>query len=154
MEVILVKEVERLGKAGQRASVNAGYARNFLFPRSLAVPATRAAGTTAQARLDAQIRTADRAFQKASELARRLAEISCVLPIRVGEQGKLYGAVTAAHIVRALQQQGISVERRQIQLGGSLTHLGEVQVPVKLQAGVKAFVKVVVANAAHSRASG
>ena len=142
-----MKEVERLGKAGQKVSVKDGHARNFLFPRNLAVPATRGAGTTAQAKLAAQIRVAEVAIQKAGDLARRLEEISCTIPVRVGEQGKLYGAVTAGDIVRALQRQGISVERQRIQLGGSLTQLGEVRVPVKLHPEVKAFIKVVVTQA-------
>ena len=142
-----MKEVERLGKAGQKVSVKDGYARNFLFPRGLAVAATRGAGRSAQAKLAAQIRVAEVAIQKAGDLARRLEEISCTIPVRVGEQGKLYGAVTAGDIVRALQRQGISVERQQIQLGGSLTQLGEVQVPVKLHPEVKAFIKVVVTQA-------
>ena len=147
MDVILMKEVERLGKAGQKVSVKDGYARNFLFPRGLAVAATRGAGRSAQAKLAAQIRVAEVAIQRAGDLARRLEEISCTIPVRVGEQGKLYGAVTAGDIVRALQRQGISVERQRIQLGGSLTQLGEVRVPVKLHPEVKAFIKVVVTQA-------
>ena len=147
MDVILLKDVGRLGKAGQKVSVKDGYARNFLLPQQLAVAATRTAGAAAQARLAAQIRTAEIAIQKAEELSRRLSEVSCTIPVRVGEQGKLYGAVTAGDIVQILQREGIRLERRQIQLGGSLTQLGEVQVPVKLHPEVKAFVKVVVTKA-------
>ena len=147
MEIILVKDVQRLGKAGQKVSVKDGYARNFLLPRQLAVASTRGAGAVAQAKLAAQIRTAEIVMQKAQELARQISEVSCTIPVRVGEQGKLYGAVTAEDIVQVLQKQGVRLERRQIQLGGALTQLGEVQVPVKLHSEVKAFVKVVVTKA-------
>ena len=147
MKIILIKDVDRLGKAGQTVSVKDGYARNFLLPRNLAVAATRGAGSAAQARLAAQLRVAESAVQKASELGRRLGEISCTLPVQVGEQGKLYGAVTAGDIVQALQKEGVRIERRQVQLGGSLTQLGEFQVPIKLHSEVKAFVRVVVTKA-------
>lgn len=144
MDVILVQDVERLGKAGQRVSVKGGFARNFLFPRRMAVGATRGAGAAAQAQLAEQVRAAAHIRQRAEELARRLEEAPCTVAVTVGEQGKLHGAVTAADIVQSLQQRGIPLEKHQVQIpvGRALAHLGEHQVAVKLHPEVKATLRV------------
>lgn len=142
MNVILVQDVERLGKAGQRVCVKDGFARNFLLPRRMAVAATRGAGVAAQAQLAEQVRAAARVRKKAEELARRLEEAPCTVAVSVGEQGKLHGAVTAADIVQSLQQQGIPLEKHQVQMDRALAQLGEHQVPVRLHPEVKATLRV------------
>ncbi len=146
MEVILVQDVERLGKAGQRVTVKGGFARNFLLPRRMAVSATRGAGTAAQAQLAAQARAAALGRQKAEELARRLGETVCTIAVSVGEQGKLHGAVTAADIIEALQRQGLTLERHQVRLDRPLTRLGECPVPVRVHPEVKAVLRVHVVH--------
>ena len=147
MEVILLQEVRPLGKAGQKISVKDGYARNFLIPRGLAAPATRSAGAAADSLVKARLRSAEMAKEKAEELARKLSEAACRFTVSVGEQGKLHGSVTASDIVEELRKQGIPLEKHQIQLERSLTHLGEVAVPVRLHPEVKASARVLLVKA-------
>ena len=144
MDVLLVKEVGRLGKPGQAVSVKKGYARNFLFPQGLAVPAN----TGARGRMDA-LRAADlRQIQalklKAVDLAHRLKDLSCRVAVKMGAQGKLHGAVTSKDIAEALQRQGITLEKRRIVMEGPITKLGMFRVPVKLHQNVNGMVQVEV----------
>jgi large subunit ribosomal protein L9 len=147
MEVILTREVRSLGSAGQKVSVKDGYARNFLMPRGLAVPAGAGADSAARARLNANLRSAEMAKEKAVELSLKLAEAVCRFPMAAGEQGKLHGAVTASDIARELRKQGIELEKHQIHLEGPLAQLGEHPVPVRLHPEVKAAVKVILSKA-------
>jgi len=147
MEVILTQEVRPLGLAGQKVSVKDGYARNFLMPRGLAVPADRGADSASRARLNANLRSAELAKEKAVEIAAKLEETTCRFSLSSGEQGKLHGAVTTSDIARELQKQGISIEKHQIQLEGPLSQLGEHPVPVRLHPQVKATLKVLLLKA-------
>ncbi len=147
MEVILLKQVPALGKAGQKLNVKDGYARNFLIPRGLAVPATGGADAHAESLRNAQLRTAELAKAKAEETGRKLAGATCSFAVQVGKQGKLFGSVTATDIARELETQGIRVEKHQIQLERPITQLGAVSVPVRLHPEVKTAVKVVVSQA-------
>ena len=147
MEVILTQEVRPLGLAGQKVSVKDGYARNFLMPRGLAVPADRGADSASRARLNANLRSAELAKGKAVGIAAKLEETTCRFSLSSGEQGKLHGAVTTSDIARELQKQGISIEKHQIQLEGPLSQLGEHPVPVRLHPQVKATLKVLLLKA-------
>ena len=141
-KVILLQDVERLGKAGDSLSVKGGYARNFLIPRGLAVAANPATSAQVQALQQARGRTSRLLQEKAEEVAGRLAGLVLTIPMAVGDQEKLHGAVTAADLQRELSQQGIPIEKQQIFLEKPLSHLGEVQVPVHLHPQVKASVRV------------
>lgn len=144
MEVILTKEVPRLGKVGQKLSVKDGFGRNYLIPRGLAVAATQGFGSAARAHRLAQLRAAERVKEKATELGRRLAEARCEISVSVGEQGKLHGSVTPSDVVEALEKQGITLEKHQIQMERPLTHPGEYPIAVRLHPGVKATIRVIL----------
>lgn len=144
MEVILLADVARLGAAGQKATVKDGYARNFLFPQGLAAPATAGSGAQQQQRQRAQMRAAEMAKEKALMLAQQLGAARCTIPAVAGAQGKLHGAVTAADIAEALHQQGIELDKHQIQIERPLTQLGEFPVAVRLHPDVRASVRVVI----------
>lgn len=146
MKVVLLKDVDRLGKAGDSVAVKDGYGRNFLVPQGLAMAATRGASTQAQAAQAARMRALRRQKEKAQDLAQRIAQLSCTIPVTVGEQGKLHGSVTGQDIAQALAAQGISVEKRQIGLTRPLTHLGSVEVPIRLHPEVRAAVRVLVVS--------
>lgn len=147
MDVILLKQVPALGKAGQKLAVKDGYARNFLIPRGLAVAADAGATSAAKAQANAQQRAAEQAKSKAEETALRVADLVCSFSMQVGQQGKLFGSVTAADIARELQGLGLDVEKYQVQLDRPITQLGTVSVPLKLHPEVKAAVKVAVLQA-------
>lgn len=146
MKVILLQDMDRLGKTGDAVTVKDGYGRNFLLPQGWAVAATRGAGVKAQAAQATRLRGLQMQKEKAQELARRLAEISCQIPASVGEQGKLHGSVTGADIAQALGALGIPVKKQQIGLERPLTHLGLVEVPIRLHPQVRTTVRVSIVS--------
>jgi len=142
MKVILREDVDNVGRSGQVVEVKKGYGRNYLIPKNLAVEATRKnlKQLDHEKRLieDAQKRKLD----KASKVAEALAQHSCTILCQVGEQDKLFGAVTARDIADQLRRDGFDVGRRQINLEEPLKQLGVYNVPVKLEQGVEVSLKV------------
>jgi large subunit ribosomal protein L9 len=148
MRVILLTDVDRLGKAGQEVTVADGYGRNYLLPQRLAVPA-RGGNLKALHALQAQARRREgRQREQADELARKLGGIRCTIARRAGEQEKLYGSVTTQDIAEALAAQGIVVDRKRILLEEPIKILGDYQVPVRLHAEVTAQAQISVVRAA------
>lgn len=142
MDVILRQAVENLGHPGDMVKVSQGFARNFLLPRGIAVEATdgnRRRIAQEKARLEAA--EAQRR-QTAQDYASTLEQVSLTFAARVGEEGKLFGSVTAADIAQQLEAQGISIEKRQIDLHEPIKALGVYRVPVKLHADVKPEIRV------------
>ena len=148
MHVILLTDVDRLGRAGQELDVKAGFARNFLLPQRLAVAASAGNLRALQAlQIQAKKREA-RTRAQAEELGRRLAAVRCTVTRRAGEQDKLYGSVTNQDIAEALAGQGIVVDRKRILLAEPIKMVGEYAVPVRLHPDVTVDVQVAVARAA------
>ena len=144
MEVILRDHVENLGRRGDVVKVADGYARNYLLPRKLALPATP--GNLKIVERQRKIADAAEAAEKAGAeaLAERLGRAECVMARRVGEHEALYGSVTAADIAEELAAKGFDIDKRKIQLAEPIKHLGEFSVPVKLHRDVVAQVPVKV----------
>ena len=145
MKVILMREVEHVGEVGDIVDVADGYGRNFLIPRGLAVAAT--AKNKRQLEHEQRLREHRilRARQDAQTLAEKLQAVPCRFVRKAGEEGKLFGSVTAMDIAEALKTAGFEVDRRRIQLDQPLKSLGEFTVPVRLPAETEAMVKVTVA---------
>jgi large subunit ribosomal protein L9 len=142
MEVILRQSVENLGHPGDVVTVSNGFARNYLLPRGVAYQATEGNKkriSQEKARLEA---AESSRRQVAEELAGRMGEVSITFAARVGEEGKLFGSVTAGDIAEQLAAQGYQIERRQIDLHEPIKALGVYRVPIKLHAEVKPEVKV------------
>ena len=147
IEVILKEHVEHLGQRGEIVKVADGYARNFLFPRKLALAVTdENKRQIERERAKAETREAEE-VQIAQALATRLEAVEIAIARRVGENEMLYGSVTAADIAEALAARELGVDRRKIQLSEPLKTLGEHVVPVKLHREVTADVKVKVVAA-------
>jgi large subunit ribosomal protein L9 len=144
MEVILREDVTGLGSVGDIVKVKAGFARNYLLPRGLAVVADKRNVRVLehQKRLVADKRERDR--KQARSFAERLSNLRLAIKARAGDEGKLFGSVTNLDIEKALAAQGFSVERRHIRLEEPIKSIGEHVVPVHLAAGVDARVTVVV----------
>lgn len=144
MEVILRDHVENLGRRGDVVKVADGYARNFLLPRKLALPATP--GNMKVVERQRKIADAAEAAERAGAeaLAARLGQAECVLARRVGEHQALYGSVTAADIADDLGSKGFEIDKRKIQLAEPLKQVGEFSVPIKLHRDVVAHVTVKV----------
>jgi large subunit ribosomal protein L9 len=144
MEVILREHVENLGRRGDVVKVAAGYARNYLLPRKLALTVTEA--NRKQIERERKVVDAREAEERqtAEAFASRLAQVEIVIARRVGETAALYGSVTSADIAEALAAKGLEVERRKIQLDEPIKQIGEYTVPVRLHRDVAGTVKVSV----------
>ena len=147
MDVVLLKEVHRLGKEGQVVQVKPGYARNFLLPRRLAEPATDATIKAAQQRARRSAAKAEQRRQELEGLKQRLEKHSLTLKLTVGEQDTPFGSITANDIVEALQRDGFTVEKAMIQLDEPIKALGTFEVPVRLHADLHATLKLWVVKA-------
>ncbi|MCS6888508.1 50S ribosomal protein L9 [Chloroflexus sp.] len=145
MKVLLLQDVEHLGKAGEIKDVSGGFGRNYLLPKGFAVLATKSQIKQAEERLAAQRRKAEAARKEAETLAAKLAELTLTFVVKVGEQERLYGSVTNADIAAKLREvAGIEIDRRKIALEDPIKRTGEYEVPVELASGVSATLKVVV----------
>ena len=142
MEVILRQAVENLGHPGDLVKVSPGFARNYLLPRGIAYEATP--GNLKRIAQEKQRLEAAETSRRgtAQELADKLEQVSLTFSARVGEEGKLFGSVTAADIAQQLEAQGFHVEKRQIDLHEPIRTLGVDRVPVRLHADVKPEIKV------------
>ena len=144
MEVILREHVDNLGRRGEVVKVAAGYARNYLLPRKLALAVTEQNKRQIEReRAAAEARDLEEKTQ-AEAFGQRLSQTEVEIGRRVGENYTLYGSVTSADIAAALLAKGFEVEKRKIQLPEALKALGEVTVPVKVHREVTAHVKVKV----------
>ena len=144
MEIILRLDVQHLGRAGEVVKVKDGYARNYLLPKGLAYPATEGNRKRVTFEADRLARLAETEKQAAEGEAAKLAGVSLTFPMKVGEEDKLYGSVTASDIQRRLEEQGIHVDKRKIDLSEPIRSLGEFRVGIKLHAEVRPELTVVV----------
>jgi len=144
MEVILRDHVEKLGRRGEIVKVADGYARNYLLPRKLALPATD--GNKKHVERERKIMETREAQEKsqAEAIATRLAAIDISIARRVGETDQLYGSVTAADITEFLKAKGFEVDRRKLILPEPIKAIGEFDVPLKLHREVTVPLKVKV----------
>lgn len=144
MEIILREDVQHLGKAGEVVKVKDGYARNYLLPKGLAYPAT--AGNKQRIAFESDRVARQRAAEKQSAEgeAAKLVGLSLTFPMKVGEEDKLYGSVTASDIQRRLEEQAIHVDKRQIDLPEPIRSLGEFTVGIKFHTDVRPEITIVV----------
>ena len=142
MEIILIEDVPSLGNAGDLVKVSEGYARNYLLPRKKGVRATTASLKAVERERHSLEHKQDKLEQEAQELAQKIEEISCTVAKPAGEEGKLFGAVTAADIEEVLREQGVSVDRKKIILEEPIKNLGVYTVSLKLHPLVIAQLKL------------
>ena len=151
MEVILRAHVDSLGRRGEIVKVANGYARNYLLPRKLALPAT-AGNRKHVERERGKFEVKEAEERKVAEaVAERMGAVEIAIARKVGEADALYGSVTTADIAQALAAKGFEVDRRKLQLAEPMKKLGDFEVPVRLYHDVIARIKVkVVAERAES----
>ena len=142
MEVILREDIEKLGHRGQVVKVAAGYARNFLLPRRLAVAATDANRKIVDQEREAHLRREAKLASEAADLAKLLATVEITLRAKAGENDQLFGSVTSKDIAEALEAQKYNIERRKIQLDEPIKQLGDHKVPIRLHNDVTAEITV------------
>jgi large subunit ribosomal protein L9 len=143
MKVILSRDVQGTGKAGEVKDVADGYARNYLIPRKLAIPATGGALKNVEQRKAAEQKKAAAEEASARALADRLTSAPVVLTAKVGDQGRLYGSITTGDIADQLSAHlGQPIDKRKIELDEPIRQLGTFDVTIRLHRTVSASVKV------------
>lgn len=150
MKIILMGRVSNLGMIGDIVEVATGYARNYLLPKGLAIAASKSNLQRVQnekKRLDV-LRKKDE--EKSKSIADKLKEIECIIEMRVGDTGKLFGSVTSGTIANELKKAGFDIDKKMIVLKTPLKELGSYSVPVKFHAGVEQEVVVKVISKGKS----
>jgi large subunit ribosomal protein L9 len=144
MEVILREDVDKVGARGALVKVAAGYARNYLLPRKLAVPATSSNKKIVEQEREAYVRREAKAAAESQELAKLLENVTLTFRHKVGENDHLFGSVTAKDIAEGLEAQRFHIERRKVQLDEPIRTLGEHLVTLRLHRDVSTQIKVIV----------
>ena len=144
MEVILREDIEKLGTRGQVVRVAAGYARNYLLPKRLAVTATESNKKIVEQERHAHLRKDAKVLSDAQDLGKIMANVTIAIAQKAGENDVLFGSVTAKDIADNLEKQGYNIDRRNIQLAEPIKQLGEHKVPVRLHRDVTIEIPVTV----------
>jgi large subunit ribosomal protein L9 len=142
MEVILREDIEKLGQRGELVKVAPGYARNFLLPQRMAVAATESNKKIVEQERQAHLRREAKVQSDAQDLAKMLAAVEVTIAQKAGENDQLFGSVTTADIVVALEKQGYTIDRKKIQLEEPIKTLGDFKVAVKLHREVSLEITV------------
>ena len=147
-QAILLKDVENVGERGDVIDVSSGYLRNFLLPRRLAQAATPGAIAEAKRRMDAAEKAAKDLADRAQENAALLSRTVLTIPQAAGDDGRLFGSVTATDIVDSIKQaRGLKLDKRKVQLEDPIRTTGTHMVTVEVHEGVTAQVKTIVTAA-------
>ncbi len=147
MDVILIEDLKGVGAKGALVHVKPGFARNFLLPRRLAIPAgTRAANLYKELQRQGELRDQKRLIEARAEAA-KLDGVEVNIPAQANEEDTLFGSITSSDIAEALAKAGHVVDKRRIELEDHLKQLGKFDVPVRFHAGVTATVRVWVVRA-------
>ena len=144
MKIVLLDDVENLGRVGDVVSVRGGHARNFLIPQGKALTATKANLALLGARRKVYEAAAAKQRDAALEIAGKIASLSISIGRKVGENETLYGSVTTGDVAEALASKGVVVDKRRILLSEPIKKLGEFKVPVRLHADVTAELALAV----------
>jgi len=144
MEVILREDVDKVGARGALVKVAAGYARNYLLPKKLAVAATASNKKIVEQEREAYLRREAKAKSESEDLVKLLANVSLTFRHRVGENNHLFGSVTAKDIAEGLEAQRFHIDRRKVQLDEPIRTLGEHLVTLRLHREVSTQIKVIV----------
>ena len=144
MEVILNESIESLGRAGDIVKVADGYARNYLIPKGLAMVANKKNVVQLEKQRAAILEKAAKIKQEFEALSEQLSKLEIEIPVKVGEEEKLYGSVTSMDIAKAIEEKGYTVDRKKIVLPEPIKALGEYEIPIKLSPDVTATVNVKV----------
>lgn len=141
-KLILLQDVEKLGKAGEVVTVKDGYARNYLLPNRLGLLATEQNLKAFEAEKKRKQEAQEKERQEAERLAELISHTSCTIAVEAGKDDKLFGSVTSLDIQKALETEGIIVDRKKIDLEEHINQIGIYSVPIKLHPEVTANLKL------------
>lgn len=146
MEVILKEDIVNVGKIGEVVRVRDGYARNYLLPRGLVLIANKKNLKTFEHHKKIVGDQKEKIMRNARLVGDQLAAVSLVIPMKVGEEGKLFGSVTNMQIEKALKAKGLNVDRRKIHLDAPIKSAGDYEVPIRLSADLTVPLKLSVVS--------
>ncbi len=144
MKIILMQDFESLGFEGDIVDVARGYARNYLFPKGVAIEASNSNVKAMDMRKGKIVANRTKDKEAAERVREKISQVTITVRQKVGEEGRLYGSVTSRDIAQELESEGIVVDRRKIVIDETIRALGEFEVPIKLHPEVMAKIKVVV----------
>ncbi len=147
MDIILLKDVDTLGLAGDIVAVKPGYARNYLIPRGMALRASKRNLAVSEEKKRVKQARIERSFKIQKALADKLAKAEITLEVQVGEEEKLFGSITTQDIHKALEDKGLNVDRHAIVLDEPIKALGVYNIPVKITAELQPEIKMYVIRA-------
>lgn len=147
MKVILIEDVNGLGKKGELVKASDGYARNFLFPKKKAIEATKGSLKALESRNETEKKKKDRELEAAKELAVRIESGIVNIKAKAGEGGKLFGSVTSKEVVLKLKEQhNIKIDKRKLNMSEHIKEIGDKTVGVKIYPGVIGKIRVCVSE--------
>ena len=144
MRVILLKDVENLGKKYEVKEVKDGYARNFLIAKGLARAATKEALAWAEVQKEIEEKKAEEELKKVQEVASGLDGLEVVIPVKIGEEGQLFESITVQKIADKLKELGFDIKKSQIDLEKPIKELGETPVKVKFEHNLESEIRVII----------
>jgi large subunit ribosomal protein L9 len=144
MKVILQKDISNLGDAGDIKDVAEGYARNYLLPRKLVIPADESSKKAVEHQEKLIKRKKEKRKMVSEKLAERINGLEIAITVRIGEEGKLFGSVTTQDIAKKLKEKGFDIDKRKIILESPIRQEGEHAVKIKLDEGQAPSIKVIV----------
>ena len=142
MKVILQADIKNIGKKGEIVEVADGYGRNFLLPKKLALPASSENMNVAKAQAGAKARREAMAEDEARLMAAQLEKVTVEIPVRIGENGRLFGAVTGKDVAEALKKKNIDIDRRKISIQGEVTGEGLYEAVVKVHPQITTTIQI------------
>jgi len=145
-QVLLLQPIKGLGAEGDTVTVRAGFARNFLLPRKLALPITQANKKHVESLLKSREAREQKEFEDARTLGEKIASVNIAIAVKTGEGGKMFGAVTANDLIERLKEEGIDLAKKQLSLLAPIKELGSHTTSVKLHADVEGELKFEVVS--------
>jgi len=144
MRVILLQDVENLGKKYEIKEVKNGYARNFLIPKGLARPATKEALTWLETQKEMEAKKAEEELKKIQAFASSIDGQEVIIPVKIGEEGQLFESITSQKIFEKLKELGFEIKKNQIDLEEPIKELGEYPVKIHFEHNLEAEIKVII----------
>lgn len=146
MRVILLQDIDKLGKKYEIKDVSDGYARNFLIPRGLAKPATEQVIKWAELQKEIMAKRAEEELKQVQDLASQIDGLEITIPVKIGEEGQLFESVGEQRIVDKLKEAGFEIKKTQVMLTEPIKELGEFPVKIKFDHNLEAEIKVIIAE--------
>jgi len=146
MKVILLKDIEKLGKKYEVKRVKNGYARNFLIPKGMAEPATKKALEWVQKQKEIEEKKAEEELKRVQDLASSIDGLELVIPIKIGKKEQLFESITAQKISEKLKDRGFDIKKTQIELEEPIKELGEFPIKIHFEHNLEAEIKIIVSK--------